>query len=256
MLPGHGRGAGSRVPGLQVPGPSTLLSVPPQTSGQREGKNQASWRPTPRARESHSHPSGGGRSRATDDNSIQLHPNPSPNPQPQSRRKPQQRLLNDHQLVATQLLATFKSGRFCGAHVSLPAVGRVGWDCNCFLEVMAAERYPTIKVEQQATIIPVWPSIEQDATVKSPKSDPGAGEGDGSSPVSTFTTTSPSPVAVGDNAALPRSVTLAAPAKFRGQHPPGLWESLKQEIRHLYIDEELPLKEVREIMMRKGFVAT
>ncbi|KAF3026757.1 hypothetical protein E8E14_014827 [Neopestalotiopsis sp. 37M] len=121
---------------------------------------------------------------------------------------------------------------------------------------MAAERYPTIKVEQQATIIPVWPSIEQDATVKSPKSDPGAGEGDGSSPVSTFTTTSPSPVAVGDNAALPRSVTLAAPAKFRGQHPPGLWESLKQEIRHLYIDEELPLKEVREIMMRKGFVAT
>lgn len=121
---------------------------------------------------------------------------------------------------------------------------------------MATERYPTIKVEQQSTVIPVWPSIEQDVTVvKSPESDAGHGEVAGSTPATNFTT-SPSPGAVVDNASLPHSVTLAAPAKFRGQHPPGLWENLKQEIRHLYIDEELPLKEVREIMMRKGFVAT
>ncbi|KAI1854054.1 hypothetical protein JX265_003622 [Neoarthrinium moseri] len=55
---------------------------------------------------------------------------------------------------------------------------------------------------------------------------------------------------------LPSAVKLSAPAKFRGQHPPAVWESLKPEIHRLYIDDELPLKEVREIMMHKGFVAT
>lgn len=121
---------------------------------------------------------------------------------------------------------------------------------------MAKEEYQTIKVEQQAAVVPVWPSIETDDNVKSPQSDLGAAKGD--TPGSTLTT-SPSP-ARSDNAevvaGLPHAVTLAAPAKFRGQHPPGLWEQLKNEIRHLYIDEELPLKEVREIMMQKGFVAT
>jgi hypothetical protein len=123
---------------------------------------------------------------------------------------------------------------------------------------MAAEEYPTIKVEQQATIIPVWPSIEKDVAIKSPPSESGACE-NGDTPA-TACTASPSPSAASENAelaaGLPHAVTLAAPAKFRGQHPPGLWETLKLEIRRLYIDEELPLKEVRELMMQKGFVAT
>ncbi|KAK6082527.1 hypothetical protein SCUP234_00545 [Seiridium cupressi] len=122
---------------------------------------------------------------------------------------------------------------------------------------MADEEYPTIKVEQPATNVPLWPSIEHDVPIKSPRSDSGLSKG-GDTPTSIFT--SPSPSAASESAdlvaGLPHAVTLAAPAKFRGQHPPGLWETLKQEIRHMYIDEELPLKEVREIMMQKGFVAT
>lgn len=124
---------------------------------------------------------------------------------------------------------------------------------------MAAEENgtATVKVEQQATVVPIWQSIEEDVPIKSPGSESGTSKY--ATPGSTFA--SPSPAA-SENAelvaaGLPHLVNLSAPAKFRGQHPPGLWETLKQEIRHLYIDEELPLKEVREMMMMKqGFVAT
>lgn len=116
----------------------------------------------------------------------------------------------------------------------------------------------TIKVEQQASIVPIWQSIEEDFPIKSPGSESGTSKY--ATPGSTFASPSPAAsesVEVVAAGVLPHLVTLSAPAKFRGQHPPGLWETLKQEIRHLYIDEELPLKEVRDtMMMKKGFVAT
>jgi hypothetical protein len=55
---------------------------------------------------------------------------------------------------------------------------------------------------------------------------------------------------------LAKPVSSSVPDKFRGHHPPGVWESHKSEIRRLYIDKAMPLREVRSIMREKGFVAT
>ncbi|KAH8680832.1 hypothetical protein BX600DRAFT_4271 [Xylariales sp. PMI_506] len=48
----------------------------------------------------------------------------------------------------------------------------------------------------------------------------------------------------------------SASPRFRGQHPPAVWEDLKPEIKRLYIDEERTLKEVRSILEQRGFRAT
>lgn len=50
--------------------------------------------------------------------------------------------------------------------------------------------------------------------------------------------------------------SIPIPAKFKGHHPPGTWESRKDEIRRLYLDEARPLKDVRAIMAERGFKAT
>jgi hypothetical protein len=54
----------------------------------------------------------------------------------------------------------------------------------------------------------------------------------------------------------PPAGSLSAPVRFRGHHPPGVWDSHKEEIRGLYIDDEMPLREVREVMLQRGFEAT
>ncbi|KAI0132895.1 hypothetical protein BJ170DRAFT_680772 [Xylariales sp. AK1849] len=53
-----------------------------------------------------------------------------------------------------------------------------------------------------------------------------------------------------------QAIALAPTRRFRGQHPPAVWEAHKPEIRRMYIDDEMSLKEVRAVMEQKGFKAT
>lgn len=70
------------------------------------------------------------------------------------------------------------------------------------------------------------------------------------------------PVEIPDQAGLvtlaPKGTPPSAPeaTHHRSFHPPELWESHKEAIRRLYIDENKPLREVTEAMEQRGFYAT